>query len=279
MHLNIRTRLFRDPWFIAGAGIFAIIILILLSSPLLVVHDPHDASFTPLSPPSTEHWLGVNDGGMDIFSELLAGMKNTLFFGLLTSLVCLIIGAGAGLFSAWFRGIADLIIMRLAEVLLAIPAIMILILIAAFFRPSPFYLALVLAALSWPTIAKVIRAQTLVVKSGLHIQSSRQMGASGLYVIRRHLMPELYPLYLVGFASKARMAMFMEVSLSFLGLLDPSRKSLGMMINYALRYYYLDIWWNWLLPPVICLTLLIMCVTFLALSLEKVFDPRLKEMM
>ena len=103
------------------------------------------------------------------------------------------------------------------------------------------------------------------------------MGASGAYIIARHLMPELFPLYLIGFAAKARMAMFMEASLSFLGLFDPSRKSLGMMISYALKYYYLDIWWNWLIPPILCLTLLIMAVTFLAVSLEKVFDPRLKE--
>ena len=103
------------------------------------------------------------------------------------------------------------------------------------------------------------------------------MGASGAYVITRHLLPELFPLYLIGFATKARMAMFMEASLAFLGLFDPSRKSLGVMISYALKYYYLDIWWNWLLPPIFLLTLLIMTVTFLAISLEKVFDPRLKE--
>jgi peptide/nickel transport system permease protein len=92
-------------------------------------------------------------------------------------------------------------------------------------------------------------------------------------------MPEMFPLYLIGFAAKARMAMFMEASLAFLGLFDPSRKSLGMMISYALKYYYMDIWWNWLLPPIGCLSLLIMTVTFLAISLEKVLDPRLKQTM
>jgi peptide/nickel transport system permease protein len=90
-------------------------------------------------------------------------------------------------------------------------------------------------------------------------------------------MPEMFPLYLIGFAAKARMAMFMEASLAFLGLFEPSRKSLGMMIGFALKYYYMDIWWNWLLPPIVCLSLLIMAVTFLAISLEKVLDPRLKE--
>jgi len=241
------------------------------------MHDPHDMSFQPLSPPSSEHWLGVNDGGMDLFSELLYGIRNTVVFGLLTGMTALVIGIVIGLVSAWFGGVPDHFLMRLAEILLAIPAVMILILVAAFFRPSPLILSLILAGLSWPTSAKAIRAQALVVKEGVHIQAARQMGASGAYIITRHLMPELFPLYLISFAAKARMAMFMEAALSFLGLFDPSRKSLGITISYALKYYYLDVWWNWLIPPILCLTLLIMAMTFLAVSLEKVFDPRLKE--
>ncbi len=277
MHLDFRSRLIRDPWFLTGSALALLFALLMVAMPWLTAYDPHDMHFQPLSPPSAEHWLGVNDGGMDIFSELLHGIKNTVAFGLLSGLVCLVIGVGLGLFCAWFRGLADLVLMRISEVLMAIPAIMILILTAAFFRPSPWILALILALLSWPSIAKVIRAQSLVLKNSLHISAARQMGASGFYIIRRHLLPELFPLYLVGFASKARMAIFMEASLSFLGLFDPSRKSLGIMINHALQYYYLDIWWNWLIPPILCLSLLIMCVTFLAISLERVFDPRLKE--
>jgi peptide/nickel transport system permease protein len=167
--------------------------------------------------------------------------------------------------------------MRLADILLAVPAILVLILIAAFFRPTPLVLALILAAMSWPSTAKGIRAQALTVKERLHVQAARHMGASDRYIILRHLLPELFPLYVIGFAAKTRMAMFMEASLAFLGLFDPARKSLGIMISYAVKYYYLELWWGWLLPPILCLTLLIMTVTFLAISLEKVFDPRLKE--
>jgi peptide/nickel transport system permease protein len=138
-------------------------------------------------------------------------------------------------------------------------------------------LALLLALLTWPSTAKGIRAQALVIKNRRHILASRQMGASSARIIVRHLVPELFPLYLISFAAKARMAMFMEATLAFLGLFDPSRKSLGLMISFALKYYFLDIWWNWLLPPVLVLSLLIMAVTFLAVSLEKRFDPRLQE--
>jgi len=277
MHINIRHKLGRDPWFVIGMILGSVLILLVLLGPPLTPYEPHDMSFRPLSPPSAEHWLGVNDGGMDIFSELLVGMRNTMGFGLLAGFVSLILGVAIGLAAAWFGGVPDQICMRLADILLAVPAVMILIMTAALFRPAPMTLALILSIMLWPTTAKGIRAQALVVKNRLHIHAAKQMGGSGSYIVVKHLLPELFPLYIIGFATKARMAMFMEASLAFLGLFDPSRKSLGIMISYALKYYYLDIWWNWLLPPVFLLTLLIMTVTFLAIGLEKVFDPRLKE--
>jgi peptide/nickel transport system permease protein len=277
MHLNARHQLTRDPWFVIGLGLAVLLLFLALMGPPLAPHDPSDMSFMPLSPPSAQNWLGVNDGGMDIFSELLFGLRNTVAFGLLAGLVALILGVAAGLAAAWCGGVIDQVFMRVADILLAIPAVMILILAAALFRPSPVVLALILAILLWPTTAKGIRAQALVVKKRLHIQAARQMGASSAYIIFKHLLPELFPLYLIGFATKARVAMFIEASLAFLGLFDPSRKSLGIMISYALKFYYLEIWWHWLFPPILLLTLLIMTVTFLAISLEKVFDPRLKE--
>jgi peptide/nickel transport system permease protein len=250
-----------------------------LLGPVLTPYSPHDISFAPLSPPSTEHWLGTNDSGMDILSELLFGLRNTLAFGLFAGAAGLAVGVVTGLVSAWTGGWVDALLMRTADVILAIPAVMVLILLAAFFRPSALVLALALALLAWPTTAKAVRSQALVVKSGLHIQAARHMGGSGAYIIYRHLVPELFPLYLISFAAKTRGAIFMEASLAFLGLFDPSRKSLGMMINFALKYYYLDIWPNWLLPPIVALSLLIMSATFLAVSLEKIFDPRLKELL
>ncbi len=129
----------------------------------------------------------------------------------------------------------DLVLMRLADILLAIPTVMVLILTAALFRPSITALILILALMSWPTTAKAFRAQALILKRGLHVQAAKQIGATGFYVLTHHLMPEFYPLYLIGFAAKARMAMLMEASLAFLGLFDPTRKSLGIMVSYALN--------------------------------------------
>jgi len=277
MQRDLSRELRGDPWFISGLVLLAAIVATALLGPVWITADPYDISFMPLSPPSADHWLGVNDGGMDILAELLSGLRNTLVFGLTAGTAGLVAGVLAGLFAAWKGGWVDGLLMRLADVVLAVPAVMVLILLAAFFRPSPLLLALTLALLAWPTTAKAVRAQALVLKHSLHIRAAQHMGASGSYIVLRHLMPELFPLYLISFAAKARMAMFMEASLAFLGLFDPARKSLGIMISYSLKYYYLDIWWNWLLPPILCLSLLIMTATFLAVGMERVFDPRLKE--
>ena len=277
MHIDLRQTVFQDPWFVMGFILALVFAIITLFGPLLAPFNPWDMSFAPISAPSTRHFLGINDGGQDIFSELLFAIRNTVTFGLTSGLIALVLGVLIGLIAGWLGGLTDMILMRIADVLLAVPAIMILILTAALFRPSPWVLVLILAVMMWPTISKAIRAQTLSLRESLHVRAAAQIGGSNWYIIRRHLMPEMFPLYLIGFAAKARMAMFMEASLAFLGLFDPTRKSLGMMIGYAIKYYYMDIWWNWLLPPIVCLSLLIMCVTFLAISLERILDPRLKE--
>jgi peptide/nickel transport system permease protein len=276
MHLDARHRIMTDPWFIMGAGLLSVLVCLATAGPMLVPWDPYDISFIPLAPPSARHWLGINDGGMDIFAELVYGLRNTVIFGMTAAAAGLVLGSVTGLVAAWKGGWVDQGLMRLADIVLAVPSVMILILVAAFFRPPPWVLALVLAALAWPTTARGIRAQTLTVKNSLHIQAARHMGGSSRYILFRHLMPELFPLYLINFAGKLRMAVFMEASLAFLGLFDPAQKSLGLMIHYALKYYYMDIWLNWLAPPVLLLSLLIMGTTFVTVSLERVFDPRLK---
>ncbi|MCI5162833.1 MAG: ABC transporter permease [Candidatus Electrothrix sp. AX5] len=277
MHINAKKKMLRDPWLLTGGILFFFFATASIFGSAICPHDPSAMEFTPLSSPCAVHPLGVNDCGQDIFAGLICAVRNTVLFGLTCAAVSLCIGVLIGLTAGWFGGIIDMLLMRLADVLLAVPAIMVLILISALFQPPPLTLAVILALLIWPTISKAIRAQTLIVRESPHVRAAVQMGASNSYIIFRHLLPELFPLYLIGFSGKCRMAMFMEASLAFMGLIDPGRKSLGMMIHYALKYYYLDVWWNWLLPPVLCLSLLIMTVTFIVISLEKMLDPRLRE--
>ncbi len=277
MNVNGFKKAMRDGWFRTGFLLTLFLLMIALLGPALASHDPHNIGFVPLSGISTQHWLGVNDGGMDIWSELLSSLRNTFWFGLLGGTAALLLGIFIGLSSAWYGGLYDRICMRLGDVLLAIPLVMPLILVAVLLRPSPEVIALLLAFFSWPTTAKGLRAQALAVRSRPHILAAQRMGAGGRYVVTRHLLPELFPLYPIGWVAKVRMAIFMEASLAFLGLFSPERKSLGIMIRDAVEFYYLDLWWHWLLPPVFCLTLMLMSLTFIAIGLEQTFDPRLKD--
>lgn len=269
--------LFADPWFRAGAGLATLWLALWWLGPWLSQHDPHAMIYPPLSFPSSTHWLGVNDGGMDLFAELVASLGNTVTFGLLTGSLALVLGVGIGLSSAWWRGYTDRILMRIADLILAIPAILILILLAAFLRPDPLWLAVVLAAMAWPSSARLIRAQALTLRHKPYILAAQQMGASAGYILRRHWLPALYPLYFIALTAHIRMAIFMEASLSFLGLFDPTRKSLGRMISDALPFYFLGHGWHWLLPPIALLVLVLLSLTFLAVSLEQHFDPRLRD--
>ena len=112
-------------------------LMVTFLGPFLAPFSPWDMDFVPLSPPSATHLLGVNDGGQDIFSELLYAVRNTFFFGMISAFTALFLGVLIGASAGWFGGVADLMLMRLADVLLATPAIMILILVAALFVRPP----------------------------------------------------------------------------------------------------------------------------------------------
>ena len=270
-------RLVRDPWFAFSTLLAALLFSFVLVGPWIIPYDPFDISFMPLAPPSSAHWLGVNDGGMDIWSELLSALHNTAVFGLQAGLLGTILAITAGIVSAGSGQVIDQLLMRLGDILLSIPSVMILILLAALFSPPAWLLACVLAFLAWPAPSKILRAQSLVLNNSLHVKAARNMGASSWYVWRRHILPELFPLCIITAISRVKSAMFMEASLAFLGLLSPMRKSLGSMVNHGLGYYYMDIWLNWLMPPILCLCLLIFSMTQIGVSLEKIFDPRMRE--
>jgi len=277
MKRDIINELKNDRFFLPGFIMLAFWIIISAAGPFILSANPWDMSFRPFALPSAEHLLGINDGGQDIFSELIYAVRNSVLFGFLAGSTALVIGVIAGASSALVGGIYDAVVTKICDIILAVPLIMILIMVAAFLQPHPAVLALILGSLVWPTIARSIRAQTLALKQQLYVRAAAQMGGGYAYVLRRHILPEIFPLFIIGFAARMRMAIFMEASLAFLGLMDPSHKSLGLMINYALRFYYEDVWWNWIMPPILCLSLIIISVTFVATGMERIFDPKQDE--
>ncbi|NOR48208.1 MAG: ABC transporter permease subunit [Methanosarcinaceae archaeon] len=276
MHIKMLHEFRRNKIGVIGLSILLILFISAVLAPVIAPHDPWDYSFNYFEPPSKVHLLGTNDIGYDIFSELLWSLRTSVVFGVSVAAIACTIGLLVGVSAALVGGTYDVIIMRVADALLAIPSILVMILIAAYFQPSLPVLIITLSLITWQTIARGIRAQTLSLKTKLHIKASKNMGASTFYVMRKHIIPELFPLFMMGFVTKTRIAVFMEAGLSFLGIFDPTTKSLGVMISYATHYLYLDVWLNWLLPPVFSLSILIISLAFISFAVEEIFDPRLR---
>ncbi len=275
MHVRIFLELKNDTLGKIGLiliAFFAVSALILPS----IFHNPDSHSQETLEPPSTSHPLGTNDVGQDVFSRLVYGTRTSLLIAIGVGVFSTLISAVVGISTGLMGGIYDKVMMRLVDALLVIPTIVVLILVASFIKPNIWVLITLISLLHWQGGARVIRSQTLSLKERMYISASKTFGASRRHIIFRHIIPDLGPILIVSFINRARMAVFMEAGLAFIGIADPLMASWGMMMHHALKFYYLSVWKWWLLPPGIALSLLIISFTFLGYSLERVLEPRLR---
>jgi peptide/nickel transport system permease protein len=260
-----------------GLGILGFYLLVAAFAPWLAPYDPASFLGIPLDPPSPAHWLGVNDVGQDILSELIYGTRISLAVGCLAALLTLSLATLVGTLAGYLGGWVDTLLMRIVDILMIIPRLPLMIVIAAYAGANIQTTILVIGLLSWPHTARVIRAQVLSLRSRTHIQAARLFGGGALYVIRRHLVPEVGPILAAGFVAQAGQAVMMEAGLAFLGLGDPTLKSWGLIIRYALNssgFFFSDRWLWWLLPAGLNLSLLLLSFTFLGIGIETISHPR-----
>jgi peptide/nickel transport system permease protein len=276
MHINLREEVKQHNSAKFGIAILLLMLTIALFAPLLAPYPPNMQTPFAFEPPSFSHWLGTNHVGQDILSQLLYGARTSLLVGFSVALLATILSVTIGVSTALTGGLYDRITMRIVDAFIIIPAIIIIILVAAYVKPSLWVLILLLSLLGWQGGARIIRAQALSLKEMGHISAAQSFGASNVYLTFRHILPDLGPILLVGFIYGIRWAIFMEAGLAFLGIADPTTISWGMMMREALDFCYLKVWQWWLLPPGVALSLTIISVIFIAHALEGALDPRLR---
>ncbi len=206
---------------------------------------------------------------------LIYGLRTSLAVALGAGLLSTALALLAGLGAALGGRVSEALLMRLADTLLALPAVLLFLLIATFLRPGLLGLILMLSALTWPPGARVIRAQALSLREGGPMLSARASGAGFTHIARHYLLPGLFPVLVAGFIVRAAQAVFMEAGLSFLGLSDPGMISLGTLMADARGFVFLDNWWWWMLPPGLAICLLVVSLTLMGRAWEEVIDPRL----
>lgn len=266
-----------SPGLSLGLVILLAYAFVAVAAPWLAPDDPAAYVGAPLERPSPAHWLGTNDVGQDILSELIYGTRVSLLVGVLAALFTLSIATVVGTVAGYIGGWVDRLLMRLVDVLMVVPGLPLMIVIAAYVGASLPTLILIIGLLGWPRPARVVRAQVLSLRDRAHVQAARMFGGGSAYMIRRHLIPALGPILAAGFVAQAGRAVMLEASLAFLGLGDPTMKSWGLMIRFALNssgFFFSNRWIWWLLPAGLNLTLLLLGFTFLGIGLEVLTHPR-----
>ncbi|VVB71949.1 Binding-protein-dependent transport system inner membrane component [uncultured archaeon] len=259
---------FSFPGFL-GLMLFLSFLLMASFSFAIAPCDPW-VRFQPFLPPGWGHFLGTNDLGNDILSELIYGSKVSLIVGFGAALLSTFLGTLIGLLSGYYKGLVDEILMGITDIFLMIPQIPLIIVLAAFLKPSFWMVALLLGCLWWTSTARVIRSKTLQIREMSFIEGSRSMGFSDLHIIFSDVLPNIFYVILPKFLLAVASAMIAEASISFLGLGDASMKSWGMMINFAFtRGGFINGYWWWYLPPGLCISLSVLSVILMGFALEE----------
>ena len=265
----------------------ALIALILLTSVFLFAAlapvVSHFTGFTyyenhlgdKLSKPGENGYILGSDGnGRDILTRLAYGGRVSLLVAGLATVSLIVMGGLIGSVSGYFGGTVDSILMRSADVLLAIPVLVLLILVSSFFHPSPWQLALLIAVVSWPGISRIVRGEVLSLKNREFIEASRVIGASNSRIIIRHLMPNVVPTIIVWASLAIPSLILTEATLSYLGLgVQAPQPSWGNMLQESKQFVRQS--WTFVFFPGFMIFVTALCAYLVGLGLRDALDPRL----
>ncbi len=273
--MNVRSRRYA----LAGAATLATLGVIAVLAPWLAPYDPGERVGPPFARPTPTHPLGTNDVGQDLLSELIVGTQVSLLVGTVAAVAATVLGTLVGVLAGYARGWVDTVLMRAVDVVLALPVLPLTIVIGVFFGPGLLTQISVIASVIWAGVARELRAQVLSLREREHVQALRVMGAGGVYVLSRHVLPAVAPLVVPQFVLATKTAILLEASLAFLGLGDVTAKSWGTMlsIGYARSAFLTDAWLWWIIPPGLAVALTVMAFAVFGYALEERSRPALRD--
>jgi peptide/nickel transport system permease protein len=267
----------RRPSATVGAVVLLLVLLGAVLAPVLAPYDLHQQVGPVFGRPSWSHPLGLDDGGIDMVTLLMWGARISLVVGFAATLVSMAIGGTIGVLAGYFGGKTDVVLMRITDYFLVIPDVPLMIVVAAIWGPSLFHIIIVIGILLWTSTARVIRAQVKSVRERVYVKRARSLGAGHGRIILRHVLPQVAPLLIANTVLTIAVAIFDETALSFLGLGDPSRISLGKVIENAFQRAAISTgaWWA-IVPPGALVAIIILSCSLIGGALEDALNPRLR---
>jgi peptide/nickel transport system permease protein len=264
----------RNPLAVSGLLIVLALVLMAILAPWLASQSPYDQMLTArLLPPSGEHWFGTDELGRDILTRIIHGSRITLLIIFLVSIIILPVGLIIGTTAGYFGGLLDKVLMRVTDIFLAFPRLVMALAFAAALGPGIENAVIAIALTAWPPYARLARAETLTVRRSDFILVARMQGASALRIIWSHILPLCLPSVIIRLTLDMAGVILIAAGLGFLGLgAQPPAPEWGLMVSSG-RSYLLDQWWVATMPG-----LAIFIVSFgfnlLGDGLRDVFDPK-----
>ena len=262
---------------VVGLAIIALFVLLAIIAPFISPYSVTAQTCAVYAPPSIHHWLGCDDGGIDMLSELMQGGRISLIVGFAATLVAMVIGGGVGIISGYFGGAIDITLMRITDYLLVIPDLVFAMVIADIWGPSLFHVILVIGILEWTGTARVIRAQVMSVKERVYVKRARALGSGHTRIIAKHILPQVGPLLIANTVLTVAIAIYLETALAFLNLEDPTVTTWGTILEHAFNRGAVSAgaWWA-IVPDGICIALVIVGCFLFGQAIEDALNPRLK---
>jgi peptide/nickel transport system permease protein len=280
--LKSSARLFaKNRMGVAGLAILTVFVVLALFADVLVPEarlSVTEAPGAPLEPPSSRFWLGTDELGRSVLDLVIQGSQISLFVGFLATAISMVIGSLVGISAGYFGGGIGALLMRFTDWFLVIPFLPLAIVLGAILGRSLFVIALVIGLVTWAGTARVVRAQVLALKERPYVERARALGASNRQIIARHILPNVFPLIFANTILVVAVAILTETTLSFLGLGDPFSVSWGSILEsaFAEGAISLGAWW-YLVPPGVCVVLVVLGFTMCGYAFDEILDPRLRD--
>jgi peptide/nickel transport system permease protein len=276
---GLGRQVWRDPIGRTGAVMVVLTVAVAVLGPLLAPYDPGAVAASRtgiLQPPSSAHWLGTDELGRDVLRQVLAGASVSLEIGIIATVITVLIGTTIGVLAGWFAGPTDSVLMRLTDFFLVLPNLPLMIALGAIVGQSLLMIVLVIAVTSWPTTARIVRSQALVLREREVVARARTVGLSSLGILWRLILPGVLALVIANAVLVIAGSILAEATLSFLGLGDPTRTSWGQILHDAFVTGAVGngCWW-YFLPPGIGIVVVVLGFSLVGQSLERILNPML----
>ncbi|HEY0641438.1 MAG TPA: ABC transporter permease [Pseudonocardiaceae bacterium] len=265
---------------LVGLGMLGVVLVLALLAPLLVPADSLSVTRSTggvLEPPSGEFWLGTDENGRSVLALTWYGARVSLLVGIAAALLSVGIGTVVGMLAAHFRGWGSALLLRVTDFFLVLPSLVLAIVLSTVLARGLWTIVLAIGVTSWPSTARLVRAQTLTIEARPYIERAHVLGGGHAHILLRHVLPAVFPLVLANTTLTVGSAIISESTLAFLGLGAPGTVSWGGMLKAALDTGAVTAgaWW-YLLPPGLAIVVVVLGFTLAGRALETVLNPNLR---